>query len=42
MSQDKSHQSVTDLDVLISGGSMGGLFTGIALARSGHRPTIYE
>ncbi|TKX82022.1 FAD-dependent monooxygenase [Halorubrum sp. SD626R] len=30
------------LDVLISGGSMGGLFTGIALERSGHQPTIYE
>ncbi len=42
VSQKRSPQSVTDLDVLISGGSMGGLFTGIALARSGHRPTVYE
>ncbi|OYR47427.1 MULTISPECIES: FAD-dependent monooxygenase [unclassified Halorubrum] len=42
MSNERSHQSGSGLDVLISGGSMGGLFTGIALARSGHRPTIYE
>ncbi|ELZ49604.1 hypothetical protein C464_03981 [Halorubrum coriense DSM 10284] len=42
MSQDQSRPSATGLDVLISGGSMGGLFTGIALARSGHNPTIYE
>ncbi|WP_142986981.1 FAD binding domain-containing protein [Halorubrum cibi] len=42
MSTDQSHQSVSGLDVLISGGSMGGLFTGITLARSGHHPTIYE
>ena len=42
MSKDQSRQSALGLDVLISGGSMGGLFTGIALARSGHRPTIYE
>jgi 2-polyprenyl-6-methoxyphenol hydroxylase-like FAD-dependent oxidoreductase len=42
VSHEQSRQSGTGLDVLISGGSMGGLFTGIALARSGHRPTIYE
>ncbi|WP_297889421.1 FAD-dependent monooxygenase [uncultured Halorubrum sp.] len=42
MSQDQSRPSGSGLDVLISGGSMGGLFTGIALARSGHSPTIYE
>ncbi|MGQ3330133.1 FAD binding domain-containing protein [Halorubrum sp. FL23] len=42
MSQDQSRPSAPGLDVLISGGSMGGLFTGIALARSGHSPTIYE
>lgn len=42
MSNDQSHQSASGLDVLVSGGSMGGLFTGIALKRSGHRPTIYE
>ncbi|MEZ3166301.1 FAD-dependent oxidoreductase [Halorubrum ejinorense] len=42
MSNDQPHQPVSGLDVLISGGSMGGLFTGIALERSGHQPTIYE
>ena len=42
VSHEQSRQSGTGLDVLISGGSMGGLFTGIALARSGHRTTIYE
>ena len=42
MSQNKFHRSGTGLDVVISGGSMGGLFTGVTLARSGHRPTIYE
>lgn len=42
MSQERSPEPLTDLDVLVSGGSMGGLFTGIALARSGHRPTVYE
>ncbi|MFC7187735.1 FAD-dependent monooxygenase [Halorubrum yunnanense] len=42
MSNEQSRQSGSGLDVLISGGSMGGLFTGIALARSGHRPAICE
>lgn len=42
MSHDRANQSQTELDVLISGGSMGGLATGIALAEQGHAPTIYE
>jgi 2-polyprenyl-6-methoxyphenol hydroxylase-like FAD-dependent oxidoreductase len=42
VSNDQPHQSISGLDVLISGGSMGGLFTGIALEQSGHQPTIYE
>lgn len=35
-------QQTDGLDVLVSGGSMGGLFTGIALADAGHDVTIYE
>lgn len=39
-------ESVTDqedpLDVIISGGSMGGLFAGIALYQAGHDVTVYE
>lgn len=42
MSQPPSRQSTDALDVTISGGSMGGLFTGIALGTAGHEPTIYE
>jgi len=42
VSHDRAEQSPTELDVLISGGSMGGLATGIVLADSGHTPTIYE
>ncbi|WP_324664513.1 FAD binding domain-containing protein [Haloarcula sediminis] len=42
MSHERAEQSPTELDVLISGGSMGGLATGIALADLGHSPTIYE
>lgn len=35
-------QQTDALDVLVSGGSMGGLFTGIALEDAGHDVTIYE
>ncbi|QIO25227.1 FAD-dependent monooxygenase [Haloarcula sp. JP-L23] len=30
------------LDVIISGGSMGGLFAAVSLSQAGHEPTIYE
>lgn len=42
MSPDRSSQPTVDLDISISGGSMGGLFTGLAVAQAGHTPTIFE
>ncbi|WP_226481721.1 FAD-dependent monooxygenase [Natrinema amylolyticum] len=42
MSQRRSDQTTDSLEVAVSGGSMGGLFTGIALGRAGHDVTIYE
>ncbi|MBX0305978.1 FAD-dependent monooxygenase, partial [Haloarcula salinisoli] len=42
MSHERAGQSSSELEVLISGGSIGGLATGIALADAGHRPTIFE
>lgn len=30
------------LDVIVTGGSMGGLFTAIAFTQAGHNPTVYE
>ncbi|WP_306053401.1 FAD binding domain-containing protein [Natronococcus wangiae] len=42
MSQTRSHRTANSLEVAISGGSMGGLFAGIALERAGHDVTIYE
>lgn len=30
------------LDVIVSGGSMGGLFTAVALRQAGHDPVVYE
>lgn len=41
--QAETREAVTDsLDVIVSGGSMGGLFTAIALTQAGHNPTVYE
>lgn len=41
--RDKTATEVSDpLDVVITGGSMGGLFTAIALLQTGHNPTVYE
>jgi 2-polyprenyl-6-methoxyphenol hydroxylase-like FAD-dependent oxidoreductase len=43
-----SHRSQTvaetddPLDIVISGGSMGGLFAAVALRQAGHDPTVYE
>lgn len=42
VSHERAEQLPTELDVLISGGSMGGLATGITLADLGHTPRIYE
>lgn len=30
------------LDVIISGGSMGGLFAAVSMSQAGHKPTVYE
>lgn len=42
MSRDRSTQSTDELSVTVSGGSMGGLFTAIALDRAGHDVTVFE
>nr|WP_188853838.1 FAD binding domain-containing protein [Haloarcula argentinensis] len=42
MSQDLANEPSESLSVTISGGSMGGLFTGIALDSAGHDVTIAE
>ncbi|WP_299333580.1 FAD binding domain-containing protein [Haloplanus sp.] len=42
MPLDRSTQSTDSLDITVSGGSMGGLFTGIALDRTGHDVTVFE
>ncbi|QGX95414.1 FAD-dependent monooxygenase [Haloplanus rallus] len=42
MSPDDTTRSTDDLTVTVSGGSMGGLFTGIALDRAGHDVVVFE
>ena len=42
MSQDLANEPSDSLSVTISGGSMGGPFTGIALDSAGHDVTIAE
>lgn len=42
MSQDRSARPPDDLAVAVSGGSMGGLFTGVALDRTDHDVTVFE
>jgi 2-polyprenyl-6-methoxyphenol hydroxylase-like FAD-dependent oxidoreductase len=42
MPSDRSTQSTDSLDITVSGGSVGALFTGIALDRTGHDVTVFE
>jgi 2-polyprenyl-6-methoxyphenol hydroxylase-like FAD-dependent oxidoreductase len=42
VSRDRATQSTDELSVTVSGGSMGGLFTAIALGRAGHDVTVFE
>jgi 2-polyprenyl-6-methoxyphenol hydroxylase-like FAD-dependent oxidoreductase len=42
VSADRATKSTEELTVTVSGGSMGGLFTGLALDHAGHDVTVFE